>query len=432
MARARGHGRGRETRTVLVLLLIVCVLGLAVLWARSRDPGTLRPPPLTPEQQARIDSSENAFNALREAMMLLPESKPILKKYPVPGKPGEMAFYETEADSIARELDIWAPDDAPEVAACIEQRQPAVKKAREALTSPYLLLPGREDDRRRFRVEYFLTLFRVSYRHAWEIQGDRDVALELLFDTIRLCRMLERDGDTDQVRSLLRTERKCWDQLISYLAETDDSAVLNYALEGLLRLEDGPRLSYERLIDAQWRSEWARLEDSFSRMGYLRRYLFLRDQRRTILAIVRRGETWRQVLELPYPRFEASVLPDPEEVFGKPEPFASPSFSLWVCKYDETCCIAVQRQVLLMTLLELHRRDRGEYPETLAKAVGERMESVPADPFTGKAFEYNPATPERLLVSPGPRLHPGAWMHPDRIKNMEMVNGVAELQRIGK
>ncbi|HQK76731.1 MAG TPA: hypothetical protein PKZ25_11075, partial [Candidatus Hydrogenedentes bacterium] len=61
MGRARGHKRKsrREIRTVLVLAALVCVLGAAIVWARGRDPRGLRPPPLSPELQARIESPEN-------------------------------------------------------------------------------------------------------------------------------------------------------------------------------------------------------------------------------------------------------------------------------------------------------------------------------------------------------------------------------------
>jgi hypothetical protein len=108
MGRARGHKRKsrREIRTVLVLAALVCVLGAAIVWARGRDPRGLRPPPLSPELQARIESPENAAHVLVQALYLLPGDNPLPQKYPVPDQPGELRLFETESGSIARALDI--------------------------------------------------------------------------------------------------------------------------------------------------------------------------------------------------------------------------------------------------------------------------------------------------------------------------------------
>ena len=139
-------------------------------------PRGLRPPPLSPELQARIESPENAAHVLVQALYLLPGDNPLPQKYPVPDKPGELRLFETESGSIARALDIWAPDDAPEIAARIEQCRPALDKAREAFDAPYFLFPAQDANVRRPMLEILVLHFRIACRHAWEIRGEQETA----------------------------------------------------------------------------------------------------------------------------------------------------------------------------------------------------------------------------------------------------------------
>ena len=93
--RRRTHKSHRGVPTLIVFALIFFVLGAAILFVRNPDPEALKPPPLTPEMQARIASPENAYQMLYASLEFLPENKPLQKEYPVPGNPTEMAFYET-------------------------------------------------------------------------------------------------------------------------------------------------------------------------------------------------------------------------------------------------------------------------------------------------------------------------------------------------
>jgi hypothetical protein len=437
MGHTRGRRRGREKRTILILALIVCLLGTAILWARSRDLEALKPPPLTPDERARLEAPENAYNILSKATQSLSEVElPAWKPYPVPGKPGRTKFYDTEPDAIARDLDIRAPDDAPEVAQYLEECRPALDKAREALDAPYFLLPEIQDVTPRFRVDSLVTPFRASYRHAWEIEGDREEALDLLFDTIRLCRLLRQDGDTSYVWRMQSEEQHVWEYLKSYLAETEDAPTLNSILERQIRLQDPPPLPYERILRADWHAAWAQVEHLrdqgwFQGPGTLHYMMYIRSETRAIRALIEQGDRWTDLLSLPYPRLDEKLASGPADLLDDPKDYSNVAYDLWNCKFNETCCAAVQRQLLLLTLLEMHRRDRGEYPETLAEAVGKRLATVPEDPFTGAPFEYNPDTPERLLVSPGPRIYPRSRRYTGATWHVKIVNGVVDVQRVG-
>lgn len=427
--RGRTHKSHREMRTLVLFALIVFLLAAAIVFVKNRDPETLKPPPLTPEMQDRIASPENACQRLYASLEFLPENKPLPKKYPVPENPAKTAFYETEADSIARELDLWAPDDSPEVAAYIEQLRPGIDKAREATSAKYFIFPEQEE-----RVAWglgasWLSHMRVSYRHAWEIRGARQEALDLLFDTIRLSRVVRQDGHVRYVKSMQAKEQDAWRYLLAYLAEANEPAIRDYALKKLMALNEPPPLAYDRILRAEWRAGYAYLErlrqrgwfQGTSTLFYMKN---MRSERRAVKAIIEQGEVWQQMLSLPYPRFEEEVANAPEEALGNPESYTNAAFSLFHCKYEETCCIALQRQILLLMLLELHRRDKGEYPETLVEAVADLLETVPEDPFTGAPFEYNPDTPERLLVSPGPKTHPDSRRYPRAQGGVEIINGV--------
>lgn len=428
--RGRTHKSRREMRTLVVFALIFFLFAAAIVFVRNRNSETLKPPPLTPEMQDLIASPENAYQMLYASLEFLPESKPLEKEYPVPGNPTKTAFYETEADSIARELDLWAPDESPEVAAYIAQLRPGIDKAREATSAKYFIFPEQEE-----RVAWglgasWLSHMRVSYRHAWEIRAARQEALDLLFDAIRLSRVVRQDGDFSYVYSMQFEEQDAWQYLIAYLAETDDSAILAYTVEKMMELNEPPPLAYDRILRAEWRAGYARLErirknGRFQGIETLSNIRIMRSQRQALEGIIEQGEVWQQMLSFPYPPFEKEVARLHEEVLDNPNGnYTNAAFSLFHCKYEETCCVTLQRQILLLMLLELHRRDKGEYPEALVEAVADHLETVPEDPFTGNPFEYNPDTPERLLVSPGPKIHPDSLQHLSATDRLEIANGV--------
>ncbi|HQM48074.1 MAG TPA: hypothetical protein PLJ71_05265 [Candidatus Hydrogenedentes bacterium] len=441
MRRTRGRKSHRERRTILVLAAIVCVLAVAVLWARSRDPEALRPPPRPPEMQARTAAPENAYHVLGEALYLLPAENPMPKKYPVPGRPGLEAFYSTEVNSIARELDIWAPDDGPEVAAYLEQCQPAIEKARQALACPYFLIPQEAGQAKSAIGDpAFTTLLHASCRHAWEIRNDKQTALDLFFDAVRLCRLLRQDGAANELSWIQLKEQNLWRQLADYVKETGDPAILNHALDRLMELEEPPPLDWNLILDAEWRSEWEYLErmraqGSLQGPATLANVLRMRHERRMIRSIINKGGIWTQTLSLPYPRFEEALGGNPGGPLAAAKDYGgceSVWYRLWEAKLGQTCCAAMQRQLLLLALLELHRLDKGQYPEALAGAAAGRLEMLPVDPFTEEQFQYNPLTPERLLVSPGPKTYPRSLFRPDLNWRAEIVNGVVGIQTTPK
>lgn len=428
--RGQTHKSRREMRTLVVFALIFFLLAAAIVFVKNRDPETLKPPPLTPKTQDRIASPENAYQMLYASLEFLPENKPLPQKYPVPENPTKTAFYETEADSIARELDLWAPDDSSEVAAYIAQLRPGIDKARETTSAKYFIFPEQEEGVAWGLGASWLSHMRVSYRHAWEIRGARQEALDLLFDTIRLSRLVRQDGGARYVASMQSEEQDAWQYLIAYLAETDEPAILDCAFKKLMALNEPPPLAYDRILRAEWRAGYAYLEhlrergwfQGTSTLFYMKN---MRSERRAVKAIIEQGKVWQQMLSLPYPRFEEEVARLHEEVLDNPNGnYTNAAFSLFHCKYEETCCVTLQRQILLLMLLELHRRDKGEYPEALVEAVADHLETVPEDPFTGNPFEYNPDTPERLLVSPGPKIHPDSLQHLSATDRLEIANGV--------
>ena len=436
MGRARGHKRKshREIRTVLVLAALVCVLGAAIVLARGRDPRGLRPPPLSPELQARIESPENAAHVLVQALYLLPGDNPLPQKYPVPDQPGELRLFETESGSIARALDIWAPDDAPEIAARIEQCRPALDKAREAFDAPYFLFPAQDANVRRPMLEILVLHFRIACRHAWEIRGEQETALESLFDGVRVCRLLQQDGTIRFLTTIQEEERSLWTLLGTYLEQSGDAATLNRAFEGMLRLGEPPQPDYAHMIDAEWQAYYAeteRIRSEDSSGGFnLRRLLYVRWRTQRLRAFIEHRGEWQECVALPYPRLEKTLDAAPVEMAGELKEYDSLGYQLCVARFAAANCTAAYRQVLLLALLELHRLDQGQYPETLAEAAAGRLETVPEDPFTGTAFQYHPATPERLLVSPGPGKPPQAYRRPETTWRAEVVKGVVSVERI--
>lgn len=416
-------------RTVLVLAALVAVLGVAILLVHSGKSRGLRPPPLAPELRARIESPQNAAPILAQAVALLPPNLPPPQKYPVPGKPDEMRLFETSKDSIAHALSIWAPDDAPEVAAFIEQCRPAIDKAREALNAPFFLLPSGQF-RELYPARRMLELIRIACRHAWEIRGDHDDALELLFDGVRLYRLLHPGANALLAVETSRGKNQLWALLSTYLQESSNAALLNRAFDELMPLEEIPLQDYAHIIDAEWRTQYDYMMEGSrfherGKLPILPGFLFFRWRSRELRTFIKYMETWQTCLALPYLSFEDALDAAPEEMReGITRGGYSPGGWLYEAKFTETIGLASYRQLLLFILLELHRLDTGHYPDTLAEVTADRPGISSEDPFTGTAFQYHPAAPERLLVSPGTGNPPRVFRHlGPQVRYVEIVNG---------
>ena len=60
------------------------------------------------------------------------------------------------------------------------------------------------------------------------------------------------------------------------------------------------------------------------------------------------------------------------------------------------------REAALACALERYRRDRGEYPETLAALVPQFIAKLPSDLITGESLKYQRTSKDRFrLYSPG-------------------------------
>jgi hypothetical protein len=428
---ARGHKRRnrREIRTVLVLAALVCVLGAAILLVHSGKSRGLRPPPLAPELQARIESPQNAASILAQAIALQPSNLPPAREYPVPGKPDEMRLFETSKDSIAHALSIWAPDDAPEVAEYIEQCQPAIDKGLEALNAPFFLLPSGQL-RDLYPARRILELIQIACRHAWEVREDYDRALDLLFDGVRMCRLLHPGGNASLAVQTSREKIKLWTMLSAYLQQGSNAALLNRAFDEMRQLEEIPLQDYAHIIDAEWRTQYDYMMEGSrfherGKLPILPGFLFFRWRSRELRTFISYMKAWQTCLALPYLSFEDALDAAPEEMReGITRGGYSPGGWLYEAKFTETIGLASYRQVLLLILLELHRLDTGHYPDTFAEVAAGRSEICLEDPFTGTAFQYHPATPERLVVSPGTGKPPRAFTHlGPQARYVEVVNG---------
>ena len=131
------HRRGKEKRNVIVFGLILAVLAglIALAGVLNRRPQRIMPAE-SPEIAAKRQSSDNAYYTLEEAVALLPE-----EPLPLTEQGASLTWYEPEPGSIGKLLRIRRPDDDPDLLAYLEQCEPAIEKAREAVGKPYYLLP---------------------------------------------------------------------------------------------------------------------------------------------------------------------------------------------------------------------------------------------------------------------------------------------------
>ena len=409
-SRQRKKGkRGRGKRNIILFAVTVAGLAALIVMALLRRPVLIMPPE-PPEITEKRQSPDNAFYTLQEAVALLPKQRLDVLLVPDKEHPEFNVPYEPKPHSIGALLYIGRPDNDPELLEFLKRCVPAIAKAREAMSKPYYLYSeiGTQETERVhvFQCTYLGNTLIAHGLRTWQTNGLDENVLSYLVDAIRLGRMIASDGGTSHFSYGTSVQGEALHTLSAHISEHDDEDMLRRVQGEIRELASVPQ-PLEPHLEFQWRmmDKTARRPPSLDPEYYDRRPFVLR-----IVENAFRGWSAKQVRRyisenrdllfegctLSYKDFQTwrDVQYDTDEhgVYEALNPIKSLVFSR---DGYATACNGIQ----LVLALELYRRDRGKYPETLDGLVPTYFDTLPADPFSGEPFIYRLDENEYWLYS---------------------------------
>lgn len=404
MARKKRYNKG--LRNIILFFLVVSATIVFIVWFKN----AFKPlPPLLPPESQEIttmrSSPENAYFILAEAYKLIPVT-------PRPDPTQVMQFEAQRApDRMGVILDIWAPDDNPELIAYVEQCAPAVAKAREALDAPYFLWPDFAQMEQK-PLSYSTLLPMVHAYALLEVREhpESSTGLKILVDGLRLCRMIGSDGWVQTFSRVRYFEGHMFESLHEAIVLTQSNDALYETLDILLKMGQSP-ITMRPNVEFEWRNGNAAVLDiAWHKLPPLK-YFFVQ-----ILGVGDRScpravgkfiaghrEELLDVMAKPYPEIQTWLKSNQSSLHKA-------QLSTWGfedlsagCAGSNTWCGGAQ----IIIALELYKRANYHYPENLNELVPTHLTNVPAEAFSGAAFHYERHDDDyklECLINPGDTL----------------------------
>ena len=394
---------------VILIVLFGCAGALVVIVP------FLRREPIVPQESsetiAKRHAPENAFFRLIEAVDSLPPAPPFIMS-PSRDDPKLIAKYEPEECSLGWLLNVQRPDDDQQLLDYLRACENAATKTREALQSPYFLLPVDWTTRvNETGIDSPLDKF-WRFRSLGGIlaaeglrslrAGDEAGGLSGFLDAVRLGLLIRNDGGNPRFSStVLVTTLRCLCGTVAAFS----NATLERAFAEVRRLhaEVGPPLNNLSFIlrDVD-HGGYARFysDDSnpLNREVYRVVHSFRRRQLR-VWAKRHRDELF-DLVKGPYrPVREWERRTWKENTrWGVGGELASQVEAL---AYSRAEADVAFNGAALVIALEFYRRSHGSHPETLDALAPEYIDSIPGDPFTGNALIYKRVGEDYQLYSLG-------------------------------
>ena len=402
---------GREKRNIILFAVAVVGLAALIVMALVRRPVMIMPPEPAEIVEKR-QAPDNAFFTLQEAVALLPKTKPRLVSVPDKEYPEHKVRYEPEPHSMGALLEIYRPDDDPQLIEYVDKLAPAVAKVRDTFSKSYYLYPeiGTRENSMVYLPKYTrLGKVLIAYGlRMWQIDGLDENVLSCLIDSVRLGRMVANDGGVIHFEFGTSVQSAALNALSAHVSEHDDESMLRKVLQEVRHFASVPQ-PLEPHLEFGWR-----MMDNAARRPPSDDPAY-RGRRPFVLRIVENA--FRGWLAKRVRRF----IRDNRDLLLEGCPLSYEDFLTWIDGQRRTDKIAVYEalapiqslvyyRVLCTTryngtqlalALELYRNDHGTYPEALDELVPTFFDALPADPYSDKPFIYRPADGEYWLYGVG-------------------------------
>ena len=373
-------GKRIRRRHLAIVFLLFAGMGALIVMAKLRAPVSLplnEPPGITTK---RLDKQNNAYYVLEEAANLLPA--PPTPLVVLKDEKGFSDVYKSEDDSVGGILDIKRPDDDPLLLEYVKKSGPAIEYALQAVEKPWFLYPndlGEDFSIRSSQSRPVWQLAAVCFAQAIIhscSEDPREDACTFLYDAARLSSVMSQNG------------------YAGFPSVPEAAAVIQKASP------DHQRNIAEWL--AQFRSEWRPPETRFDEelrkiyrmtgppqmqkgsmlfklvanipINQMKKNVYLHEQ------------DLRKAANMTYLQFDQYRKQHPD--FLNPKRLNADSLYLSFCEYNSSFFATVDG-LSIVVALELCRRDRGEYPETLNALVPQYLPELPKNPYDGQDFTYN-------------------------------------------
>ena len=345
--------------------------------------------PILPSESQEIASkrfaSENAYFPLAEAVAALPQKPsrfaPAYKDYrPVPGSLGEI-------------VNMWRPDDSPELIAYLDACVPAIDKMREALRRPYFLLPI---DWKKFpnplsnesnpivtarQISVSGVLLAANGLRALR-KGDEAGALARIIDTYRFSILVMEDGGTATRHAavILRNTLPC----LNEFARTFSEEALRQALTSLRALVSQlkPQITNGEFLLRTIDTGMAYLNPPPNSVRSPIRILTDAKARWDLHSQAKRHkDELLALLDRPYGENCGNL----ERLGGAFEHLLSDMQDLVASR---AWLITALNGASLVFAIELYKREQGALPETLEALTPKYLDSIPFDPLSSSPLVY--------------------------------------------
>jgi hypothetical protein len=360
-------------------------------------------PPESADISAKRFAPENAFGNLSKALSMFPDFPKSLL-VPDRDRPKINEGYSPEPDSIGFYLGVHRPDDDPEFLTYAENCKPALDIIHESMKQPYFLIPlhWKDEDfilgesKPPFQTSLSI-LFRCNrnmfaYGARQALNGNDSEGFQYLIDSLRLSLFLDSAFD-ENVYQLWYSEIKTF-PLVNKIVVTASSETLRKTIQDSLSLKEHIA-SGEKNLEFLFRKidiSIDSLDINLTSQNKLKSFAIT-----VIYAYI-------------YKEIRIFCLSHKEEFFGLfQKPFIETKNILR--KYENSphsrfdmsnLVIYKIEQILesradariafdglaLLCALELYKRDKATYPDSLDQLSPDYISSLPLDPFSDKAYIY--------------------------------------------
>ncbi|HUW60137.1 MAG TPA: hypothetical protein VMZ06_03945 [Candidatus Bathyarchaeia archaeon] len=401
MAKAKRRKRFYFSVVATVLLFLVVGVLVVVVRLRTTIPSREEPPELVAK---RLDTENNAYYALMEAVRLLPKApEPLILK----DEDGWEYKYQPEVDSLGDILRIRRPDDDALLLEYVAKSMAATDQALKALGKPWFLYPPAPEKGPLTEDEELAAFFEMQ----WWIVQDRQAMWQLvtllqvhalldpcseddaadgcrhLIESIKLASLINQDGIQWRIikpRLALDILRKTRPDHLGRMVDAlsllrnayspgRDFDVLVHHLYGksasaFLAGIDASEVGWVVISGMLWREKLftARHQALLRQACFLatKQYERLKEEHPTL-------EKAEEVLEF------YSIVPD--------------------LPTKNSVVLATVDGFSLALALELYKKEKSEYPELLDALVPTYLPALPENPFLGGPFNYKRVESDYIL-----------------------------------
>jgi hypothetical protein len=380
----------------------------------------------SPEIQAKRNAPENAFNKINQGYKLLPAS-PKSAFVPAEDNPQITVEYLPDQDSLGEYLYIRRPDNDSEFIDYLNKCIPSVTKFQEATKQSYFLIPfswtsdEASDGDLPKQLKYGKSIIRNNNKYLIAnaihqvLSGNETNGFQCYMDSLRLSLLFDADG-ADDVADMWRNELSAF-HLFHKIARKASSDTLQKTIQETLSLRDkiGSGIKNIEFLFRELDSYKDPLSARSVDMKNIRNLL----PSRAITSRLK-SRIYCYLIKYSQIRLHSFILVHKDEFLG----LSQKSFQVAKCSLEKyrnkknsyfdlsTCFISklsrivesranarlVFDGIVLLCGMELFRRDKGFYPESLDQLTPDYLTQTPLDPFSGEPLKYTRKSIDNYLL----------------------------------